>query len=183
MEKLRINTKISFLSGIDKGEVFTILSEMRPCARTEGCYRATMNEGTEVWIFPSELKRYGYMVVSNEIQADKEMVYFDWSCFKESDLQKLNDEKQPCIYGHVFVMYDEDLYLMDVEWETIASYGRRGISINVYRSDDNWMHREWLTDIKTIVTAKNYKFFRKRAEKEIIAVIRNVDTCGCNEER
>ena len=62
-EKLEINTKISFLSGNDKGEVFTILSELRPCARTEGCYRAAMNDGTEVWIFPSELKRYGYMVV------------------------------------------------------------------------------------------------------------------------
>lgn len=175
MEKLKINAKIIFLSGNDKGKVFTILSELRPCARTEGYYRATMNGVDEVWIFSSDLKRHGYMIVSNEIRTDKEAIFFDWTCFKEYDFQKLNFEKNPCIYGHVFVMYREALYLMDIEWETIASYDRRGISINVYRSDDNWMHQEWLTDIKTIVTAKNYRFFQKRAEKEITAVIRNVE--------
>ena len=61
-------------------------------------------------------------------------------------------------------MYFED---SEVRTNNIRDYGRRGISINLYESDDDWYHNLWLTDLKSIVTATDYKRFQKRAEAAI----------------
>lgn len=64
IKQLETGTKIKFLTGNDKNKVFTLTSTLRPCARTEGCYTAESETGTTVYIFPSELKKHGYIIVS-----------------------------------------------------------------------------------------------------------------------
>lgn len=61
---LKTGTKIRFLTGNDRNKIFTIKSDLKQCARTEGCYTAESDNGVEVYIFPSELKKHGYIVVS-----------------------------------------------------------------------------------------------------------------------
>ena len=65
MEKqLEIGTRIKFLTGKDKNKVFKIIKELTPCARTEGCYTAIIeNSEMTVYIYPSELKKHGYVTV------------------------------------------------------------------------------------------------------------------------
>ena len=60
--ELQPGTKIKFENGVDKDKVFVILSELLPCARTEGCYKARFEDG-EAYVFPSELKELGYTVL------------------------------------------------------------------------------------------------------------------------
>lgn len=63
--QLKIGTKLKLIAGNDKDRVFIILSELHPCARTEGCYRAKYeNTGVEVYIFPSTLKELGYTLLN-----------------------------------------------------------------------------------------------------------------------
>lgn len=64
---------------------------------------------------------------------------------------------------------------MDVQWETVSSYGRKGISLNVYRSNEDHLHCDWIEDVKEIVTATNYKHFQHRAEKLITELIASVE--------
>lgn len=65
MEKeLEIGTRIEFLTGKDKNKVFKIIKQLTPCARTEGCYTAIVEDsGMTVYIYPSELKKHGYVTV------------------------------------------------------------------------------------------------------------------------
>lgn len=92
---------------------------------------------------------------------------FDWSDFQEENLQRMNDERMYDIYGCVFIQSEGKCYLADIQWETVWAVDRRGISINLYESNEGWYHSGWVDDIKSIVTAKNYELFKKRAEKEI----------------
>lgn len=63
--QFKIGTKFKFVTGNDKDKVFVILSELRPCARTEGCYRAKYEDsGVEVYIFLSTLKELGYVLLN-----------------------------------------------------------------------------------------------------------------------
>ena len=94
-------------------------------------------------------------------------IKFDWHRFTTKDLTRLNTDRTLDIYGYVLIDTDAGRYIADIQWETIRDYGRRGISINLYESDDDWYHNNWLTDIKSIVTAKDYKRFQKRAEAVI----------------
>lgn len=94
-------------------------------------------------------------------------IKFNWSEFTAKNLNRLNTDRSPIIYGCIFIETETEQYIADVQWETIRDYGRRGISINLYESDDDWYHNNWLTDIKSIVTAKDYKRFQKRAEAAI----------------
>lgn len=96
---------------------------------------------------------------------------FNYANFQPSDLDRMNTERDPEIYGSIFVKNGRNYYIADVEWETIFAYGRRGISINVYESNDIMQHRLYIEEIKSIVTATNYKKFKKRAENEIRKVI------------
>ena len=61
---LEIGAKLQFLTGNDRNKPFTIISDLQPCARTEGCYTAIMDEGMTVYIFPSELKKHGYAIIN-----------------------------------------------------------------------------------------------------------------------
>ncbi len=65
VKELQPGTKIRFLSGNDKNRIFTLKSNLTLCARSEGCYRAESESGTEVYIFPSELIKYGYCIESS----------------------------------------------------------------------------------------------------------------------
>ena len=94
-------------------------------------------------------------------------IKFDWHRFTTKDLTRLNTDRTLDIYGYVLIDTDAGRYIADIQWETIRDYGRRGISINLYESDDDWYHNLWLTDLKTIVTATDYKRFQKRAEAVI----------------
>ena len=91
--------------------------------------------------------------------------------FQPSDLDRMNTERDPEIYGSIFVKNGRNYYIADVEWETIFAYGRRGISINVYKSNDIMQHRLYIEEIKSIITATNYQRFKKRVENEIRKVI------------
>lgn len=94
-------------------------------------------------------------------------IKFDWHRFTTKDLTRLNTDRTLDIYGYVLIDTDAGRYIADIQWETIRDYGRRGISINLYESDDDWYHNLWLTDLKSIVTATDYKRFQKRAEAVI----------------
>lgn len=62
--KLKKGTKLTFLSGKDKGNVFILLSDLLPCARTEGCYRAKYEDETcECYIYVETLQELGYIVL------------------------------------------------------------------------------------------------------------------------
>lgn len=94
-------------------------------------------------------------------------IKFDWHRFMPKDLERLNADRTQVIYGYILIETETERYIADVQWETIRNFGRRGISINLYESDDDWYHINWLTDVKSIVTAKDYKRFQKRAEAAI----------------
>ena len=62
--QFKVGTRLKFVTGNDKDRVFVILSELCPCARTEGCYRAQYEDNeVEVYIFPSTLKELGYVLL------------------------------------------------------------------------------------------------------------------------
>ena len=86
-------------------------------------------------------------------------IKFDWHRFTTKDLTRLNTDRTLDIYGYVLIDTDAGRYIADIQWETIRDYGRRGISINLYESDDDWYHNLWLTDLKSIITATDYKRF------------------------
>lgn len=92
---------------------------------------------------------------------------FNYVNFQPSDLDRMNTERDPEIYGSIFVKNGRNYYIADVEWETIFAYGRRGISINVYESNDIMQHILYIEEIKSIITATNYQRFKKRVENEI----------------
>lgn len=96
---------------------------------------------------------------------------FNYVNFQPSDLDRMNTERDPEIYGSIFVKNGRNYYIADVEWETIFAYGRRGISINVYQSNDIMQHILYIEEIKSIITATNYQRFKKRVENEIRKVI------------
>ena len=96
---------------------------------------------------------------------------FNYVNFQPSDLDRMNTERDPKIYGSIFVKNGRNYYIADVEWETIFAYGRRGISINVYKSNDIMQHRLYIEEIKSIIIATNYQRFKKRVENEIRKVI------------
>lgn len=96
---------------------------------------------------------------------------FNYINFQPSDLDRMNTERDPEIYGSIFVKNGRNYYIADVEWETIFAYGRRGISINVYESNDIMQHILYIEEIKSIITATNYQRFKKRVENEIRKVI------------
>lgn len=96
---------------------------------------------------------------------------FNYVNFQPSDLDRMNTERDPEIYGSIFVKNGRNYYIADVEWETIFAYGRRGISINVYESNDIMQHILYIEEIKSIITATNYQRFKKRVENEISKVI------------
>ena len=96
---------------------------------------------------------------------------FNYVNFQPSDLDRMNTERDPEIYGSIFVKNGRNYYIADVEWETIFAYGRRGISINVYESNDIMQHILYIEEIKSIITATNYQRFKKRVENEIRKVI------------
>lgn len=96
---------------------------------------------------------------------------FNYVKFQPSDLDRMNTERDPEIYGSIFVKNGRNYYIADVEWETIFAYGRRGISINVYESNDIMQHILYIEEIKSIITATNYQRFKKRVENEIRKVI------------
>lgn len=96
---------------------------------------------------------------------------FNYVNFQPSDLDRMNTERDPEIYGSIFVKNGRNYYIADVEWETIFAYGRRGISINVYKSNDIMQHGLYIEEIKSIITATNYQRFKKRVENEIRKVI------------
>lgn len=100
---------------------------------------------------------------------------FRWEDFTKEDLQLLNEEKNPDIYGCILIEYHNRKYIADIQWETIAAYDRRGISINVHLSNDEWNHCTWIDDIKSIVTATDYRRFQKRAEKAISELLKCED--------
>lgn len=52
---------------------------------------------------------------------------FDWSGFQPKDLQMLNKEKNPDIYGTVYVTYKNQEFIADVQWGTKEVYDRNGI--------------------------------------------------------
>lgn len=86
---------------------------------------------------------------------------FNYVNFQPSDLDRMNIERDPEIYGSIFVKNGRNYYIADVEWETIFAYGRRGISINVYESNDIMQHILYIEEIKSIITATNYQRFKK----------------------
>lgn len=106
----------------------------------------------------------------------KEHEHFMWNGFLEKDLKKLNSEKDNSIYGSILVEYDNQKYIIDVEWETKEDYDRNGISLNLYESNDEWQHCSLIVDLKTITRATNYQKFKCRVEKEIHEILENQET-------
>ena len=96
------------------------------------------------------------------------MFSFDWTDFTEKDLIELNKSKNPMVvYGYIYIEENNKKYIVDVQWSTVSAFGYRGFSINVYKSNELWDHCEWIDDIQTIKSAKNYKRFKTRVESEI----------------
>ena len=92
---------------------------------------------------------------------------FNWIDFTEENLEQLNKEGHPDMYGYIHVKDGVDRYLVDVECETKKMYGRDGISLNIYVTDENLHHLEPVYEAKDIITATNYKRFKTRAKKSI----------------
>lgn len=107
-----------------------------------------------------------------------ELNTFDWSGFQPKNLQMVNKEKNPDIYGTVYIAYKNQKFIADVQWETKEAYDRNGISINLYCSNAEGNHCYWIEDIHSIVTATNYERFKNRAEKEILSILK--DFCDSN---
>lgn len=108
--------------------------------------------------------------MNNDFQKTTLHLFLTGPDFLKKNLIEMNQEHEPDIYGFILLKYDGQLYIADIQWETIAAYDRRGISINLYHSNESWNHCGWICDIKEIVTATNYKRFQHRAEKEIIKI-------------
>ena len=70
--------------------------------------------------------------MNNDFQKNYAAFIFDWTGFSEKNLIEMNQEHEPDIYGFILLKYDGQLYIADIQWETIAAYDRRGISINLY---------------------------------------------------
>lgn len=56
---------------------------------------------------------------------ENKILEFDWEYFMEEDLQQLNAEKNPDIYGGIIVTRGKEIFIVDVQWETVSSYGRQ----------------------------------------------------------
>lgn len=65
---------------------------------------------------------------------------FNWNDFCEKELDLLNKEKNPDIYGYIYITDGMDRYIVDAEYETKEMYGRNGISLNIYVSDSERYH-------------------------------------------
>lgn len=104
------------------------------------------------------------------------MYIFEFDYFTEKDLKKLNNEKHADGYGVIYLTTEKDKYIIDVEYETKEAYDRDGICLELYTTDDDYSHCEWIESIKEITTATDYKRFVTRAKKEIIKVIKEWET-------
>lgn len=102
-----------------------------------------------------------------------ELNIFDWSGFQPKDLRTLNREKDPDVYGAIYITYKNQKFIADVQWKTKEADDRNGISINLYCSNDEGYHCDWIEDIHSIVTATNYERFKNRAEKEILSILKD----------
>lgn len=122
-------------------------------------------EESALFAISKELKR---LTKDNTSQSEINDNLSDEDMVEIFDVQT---ERDPEIYGSIFVKNGRNYYIADVEWETIFAYGRRGISINVYESNDIMQHRLYIEEIKSIITATNYQRFKKRVENEIRKVI------------
>ena len=100
---------------------------------------------------------------------------FNWREFTEDDLKKANErsgDPENDVYGFALLNVGACRYIIDVHYE---NYGRdqQGFDLEVYDSDSRGYHYRWLGSIKTICSAKNYKYFCHRAEDAVIDLIRN----------
>ena len=60
---LTLGTKFRFLSGNSIYHVYTLTSNLLPCARKNGGYNAVDEEGQHVFIFLSDLGKFGFELV------------------------------------------------------------------------------------------------------------------------
>ena len=93
---------------------------------------------------------------------------FDWSCFTEKDLRRMNEQKHSDGYGCIQVSQDNGTrYIVDVTWETKASCDRDGICLDLYEMTEDGCHGDCIDNIQSINTAADYKHFVARAEKAV----------------
>lgn len=93
---------------------------------------------------------------------------FDWSCFTEKDLQKMNKQKHSDGYGCIQVSQDNGTrYIVDVTWETKASCDRDGICLDLYEMTEDGCHGDCIDNIQSIDTAADYRHFVAGAEKAV----------------
>lgn len=102
---------------------------------------------------------------------------FDWNDFKEKNFQRMMAEKNPDIYGHIFVQSAQREYIVDVQWETYESFDRNGVSLNLYETggDGMGMHGKWIDDIQTISFSKSYERLQRRAANAIRTAIKKYE--------
>ena len=63
--------------------------------------------------------------MNNDFSKNYAAFIFDWTGFSEKNLIEMNQEHEPDIYGFILLKYDGQLYIADIQWETIAAYDRR----------------------------------------------------------
>lgn len=101
---------------------------------------------------------------------NKQRYNFDWTNFTEKELRICNREigsYEDNIYGFLYLSINDKYYLVDIHYEDYGSKDK-GFDLEVYESDENWLHKFWLSSIKDIKSATNYKRFCRRAENLII---------------
>lgn len=108
----------------------------------------------------------------NETKEKPKILEFDWDGFTEADLKRMNKEQHPDGYGRIHIKKQGQIcYMVDVMWETKDSYGRDGISLELYETSDSLSHEGWIDSLKEINTAKDYKRFKTRVMKAITKTI------------
>ena len=101
------------------------------------------------------------------------MVYnFDWTDLTLKNLKAANAsrEEDEIIVCAPFTVNKDDVdsyFIVDVHHEKYVGEPAC-FDLEVYRSNENEEHLEWLFSIKEIKTATNYRRFCKRAEDLII---------------
>lgn len=95
---------------------------------------------------------------------------FDWNYFTEKEFDICNSEigsYEDNIYGFLYITENNKAYLVDIHYEYYDS-DNKGFDLEVYMSNENWMHNFWLGSIKEIKSAQDYKMFCYRAEDMIV---------------
>ena len=94
--------------------------------------------------------------------------HFNWEFFTEQNLDNLNkqlkDVPEDNIYGFILINVPPKIYIVDIHYYKYDSKDQ-GFDLEIYHSNELFLHLKWIDSIKEIKSAKNYKRFQNRTEK------------------